>query len=171
MRDHHEIRAVLPQRHPLLLVDRVLDVRPGRSITAVKAVTATEPCYRDVPDGAPAASYAYPAPLMLESLGQAAALLWLAGAETGAVGDDHVLMFAAARGYRVEAAAFPGDLLRHEVALDSVKADTVFASGETWVGDRRLAVAPVLIAVRRPRSTLGPTATPPVSTAPHLIRR
>lgn len=149
MREHVEIKAILPQRHPLLLIDRVLDLVPGKSIRAVKAVTGTDPCYAGLPDGAESWRYAYPRSLMIESLGQAAALLWLDG-RAPTPDDDQVLMLVGARDYHFEGHALPGDVLRHEVWLDSVVADTAFASGETWVGDRRIATVATLIATRRP---------------------
>ncbi|HEU4421983.1 MAG TPA: hypothetical protein VFR67_05510 [Pilimelia sp.] len=165
-REHVDVRAVLPQRHPLLLVDRVLDLDPGRRISAVKAVTATEPCFAGIRDAAEAWRYDYPSSLLIESLGQTAALLWLDGREP-APDDDGVLMFVGARNYRFDGAAHPGDTLRHEVRLESVIADTAFASGETWVGDRRIATVETLIATRRPvrRSDPVPPAVP-ARTAP-----
>ncbi|MFV2101608.1 3-hydroxyacyl-ACP dehydratase FabZ family protein [Micromonospora sp. LOL_024] len=150
---HHQIRALLPQRYPLLLVDRVLTMTPGSRIEAVKTVTATEPCYRDLADDAPPGDYAYPASLLVESLGQTAALLWLAEAERP-VGDDHVLMFVGARDFVFDGAAYPGDVLRHTVHLERVIADTAFATGETYVGDRRIARVGTLMAARRPRTAL-----------------
>lgn len=140
-----EIRALLPHRHPFLLVDRVRAVEAGRRIWAEKAVTATEPCYRDA-DADP-----YPVPLMLESLGQAAALLWLS--EGGPLGGD-VIMLAAVRDYRVTGHARPGDVLRHVVKLDEVKAGTAFASGATWSAGRCIATVGTLIAVQRPSAVL-----------------
>lgn len=147
MREHADIRAVLPQRHPLLLVDRVLDLRPGSSIRTIKAVTGTEPCYADLPDGH--GCYAYPHSLLIESFGQSAALLWLDNQEL-ADDPERVLMFVGARNYRFEGSAHPGDVVRHEVQLDSVLVDTAIASGETWVGERRIATVTSLIAARRP---------------------
>jgi 3-hydroxymyristoyl/3-hydroxydecanoyl-(acyl carrier protein) dehydratase len=88
---------------------------------------------------------------MLESLGQAAALLWLA--QNGPLGGDAV-MLAAVRGYRVSGHARPGDVLHHVVQLDQVKAGTAFASGATWSAGRCIATAETLIAVRRPGSVL-----------------
>lgn len=149
MREHIDVRAALPQRHPLLLVDRVLDIEPGVSIRTIKAITGTEPCYAGIRDGAPSWCYDYPRSLMIESLGQTAALLWLDG-RVPIPDDDLVLMFVGARNYRFEGTARPGDVLRHEVRLDSVVADTAFATGETWVGDRRIAAVDTLIATRRP---------------------
>nr|WP_269440703.1 hypothetical protein [Micromonospora tarapacensis] len=157
--EHHQVRALLPQRYPLLLVDRVLAMTPGERIEAVKTVTATEPCYRDLTDDAPPGDYAYPASLMVESLGQTAALLWLADAD-GPVGDDHVLMFVGAREFAFDIAAYPGDVLRHVVHLERVIADTAFATGETYVGDRRIARVGTLMAARRRRTALtAPTGT------------
>lgn len=162
MLDHHDLRVLLPHGHPFVLVDRVLEVEPGRSLVATKAITGTEPCFRDVPAGAPAAHYRYPAPLLLESLGQAAALLWLLDA--GPVGEDFLLMFGAARGYRVLGGVFPGDVVRHEVRLEAVKADTIFAAGVTFVGDRPVAVADSLIAVQRPATVLATPGSVPEHT-------
>ena len=160
MLDHADIRAILPQRYPLLLVDRVLELDPGRFIRTIKTVTATDPCYAGLADGAETWRYEYPRSLMIESLGQSAALLWL-GDQLATPGDDRVLMFVGARSFCFEGAAHPGDVLRHEIRLDNVVADTAFASGETWIGDRRVATVATLIATRRPvrPSGLEPPAT------------
>ncbi|RZQ61097.1 3-hydroxyacyl-ACP dehydratase FabZ family protein [Amycolatopsis suaedae] len=149
MPDHATIRTILPQRYPLLLVDRVLGLEPGRSITTIKAVTGTEPCYAALPEGAEAHQYDYPASLLVESMGQSAALLWFGG-NAPAADDGATLMFVGARGFRFDGVARPGDVLRHEVVLESVIADTAIASGQTWVGDRRIASVDTLIATRRP---------------------
>ncbi|MDQ1722254.1 MAG: 3-hydroxyacyl-[acyl-carrier-protein] dehydratase [Pseudonocardiales bacterium] len=149
MREHADVRAVLPQRFPLLLVDRVLELDPGRCISTVKAVTGTDACFADLPEGAESWRYSYPCSLIIESFGQSAALLWLNG-RLPTPGDEQVLMFVGATNFCFEGAAYPGDVLRHEVRIDSVIADTAFASGEIWVGDRRLATVATLVATRRP---------------------
>ena len=160
--DAAQIRAALPQRHPLLLVDRVLTREPGRRIETLKAITATEPCYAHLPDGAAIDDYAYPVSLLIESFGQSAALLWLddSRGDTG----DRVLLFVGARGYTVEGRAFPGDVVRHVVHLEKVIAETAFATGESWVGERRIATVGTLLAARR-RLDLRPLTAPDQSTA------
>lgn len=168
MREHVDIKAVLPQRHPLLLVDRVLELDSGKHIRTVKAITGTEPCYAGLDDGAEGWRYDYPRSLMIESLGQSAALLWLDGHAPDPA-DERVLMFVGARDCRFEAAARPGDVLRHEVRLDSVFADTAFASGETWVGDRRIATVATLIATLRP--VRPPGFVPPTTPAGVTLQR
>ncbi|MEE3922546.1 hypothetical protein V2I01_42060 [Micromonospora sp. BRA006-A] len=58
------IRGLLPQRFPLLLVDRVVEVRPD-GIVAEKAVTAAEWCYAGLDETTPPEAYAYPVALLL----------------------------------------------------------------------------------------------------------
>ena len=43
--DIHEILAHLPHRYPFLLVDRVLEIEPNKSIHAYKNVTINEPFF------------------------------------------------------------------------------------------------------------------------------
>ena len=43
--DIHEILKRLPHRYPFLLVDRVLELEPGKSIRALKNVTVNEPFF------------------------------------------------------------------------------------------------------------------------------
>jgi len=153
--DHTAIRHVLPQGHPMVLVDRVVALDPGVSIVGLKAITGSEPCYQHLPAGLPPARYAYPVSLLMESFGQAAALLWFSKhGELGRTGDFNLLMFAAARSCRFDGAAYPGDVLRHIVELEHVVADTAFATGQTWVGHRRIATFGNMAAVIRHSSVL-----------------
>ena len=150
--DHAQIRGLLPQRHPILLLDRVLSVEPGESIRAIKAITASEPCYAGLPDGLGQDSYAYPVSLLLESFGQAAAVLWLLS--TAGLADGSVLMFAAARDCVIESRAYPGDVLCHTARLDRVLAGPAFVEGEPLAGGRRVAVMGSLIAAIRPSAAV-----------------
>jgi 3-hydroxyacyl-[acyl-carrier-protein] dehydratase len=164
------IRAALPQRHPLLLVDQVIARDPGRRIETIKAITATEPCYARLGEDASAEDYAYPVSLLIESFGQSAALLWLDEPSSDACDPpgDGVLLFVGARHYTVEGYAYPGDVVRHIVHLEHVVADTAFATGESWVGDRRIATVGTLMAARRPAGavTPPPAGAPPAAAAP-----
>jgi 3-hydroxyacyl-[acyl-carrier-protein] dehydratase len=149
--DHRQIRTLLPLRHPMLLVDRVVDLRPGVSIIGTKAVTTGEPCYDGLPEDLPAHRYAYPVSLMLESFGQTAALLWVQGEHALPTVSQRVLMLAALRECRILGRAYPGDVLYHHIQLDQLVHGNAFLSGQTRVGDRVVATMGSLIAVQRPR--------------------
>ena len=40
--DIGQIKKILPQRYPMLLIDRVLELEPGKSCKALKNVTGNE---------------------------------------------------------------------------------------------------------------------------------
>ncbi|MFJ8828431.1 3-hydroxyacyl-ACP dehydratase FabZ family protein [Micromonospora aurantiaca] len=149
------IRGLLPQRFPLLLVDRVVEVRPD-GIVAEKAVTAAEWCYAGLDETAPPEAYAYPVALLLESFGQAAALAWFlrAGAGVPGPGSGLLPLFVGVRELRLSGAAYPGDVLRHDVRLDKVVDGAAVASGTVTVGGRTTAVIGELIAAVRPGAAL-----------------
>lgn len=69
--DIHEIKNYLPHRYPFLLVDRVIEYNQGKSLTAIKNVTANEPFF----SGHFPYRAVMPGVLIVESIAQACALL------------------------------------------------------------------------------------------------
>ena len=69
--DINEIMQYLPHRYPFLMVDRVLEVTPGKSIVAIKNVSRNEEYFQGHFPHHPV----MPGVLIIESLAQAAALL------------------------------------------------------------------------------------------------
>jgi 3-hydroxyacyl-[acyl-carrier-protein] dehydratase len=159
-----EIRRILPHGPAMVLLDRVERLLPGREIRAVKLISGSEPCYAGLDDRLPLAAHAYPRSLVLESFGQAAAVLWL---RTEPPPPGQVLMFVAARECRFSGHAYPGDVLRHVVRLEHHRAGTAFVSGYSSVAGERIASFGSLAAVVRPRSALagGPATPPPLEGA------
>ena len=68
---HHEILRRLPHRYPFLLVDRVLECVPGKSIRALKNVTINEPFFPGHFPGRPV----MPGVMIIEALAQTAGIL------------------------------------------------------------------------------------------------
>lgn len=144
-----DISRILPHGHPMILLDRVVELRPGVALRAVKAISGSEPCYGGLGGGLPRDRYAYPASLLVESFGQAAAALWLSGAERPATAGV-VPMFAAAYRCVRTGSGYPGDTLCHAVRIEHANSKSAYASGETWAGSRRIASFGSLLAVLRP---------------------
>ncbi len=73
MSDVDEILRLLPHRYPFLMVDRVIAVDEGRSVTAVKCVTVNEPQFQGhFPD-----KPIFPGVLLTEAFAQVAGLVAL----------------------------------------------------------------------------------------------
>ena len=45
---HQQVRLILPQRYPILMVDQVLAYEDGHSIHAVKNISRNEPCFQNL---------------------------------------------------------------------------------------------------------------------------
>lgn len=69
--DIHEVMQHLPHRYPFLLVDRVLELEPGKRIVAYKNVTINEPFFVGHFPHHPV----MPGVLIMEALAQAAGIL------------------------------------------------------------------------------------------------
>jgi 3-hydroxyacyl-[acyl-carrier-protein] dehydratase len=149
-RSHAELYDLLPHRHPILLVDRIVDGEPGEWIETVKAVSAAEPCYAGLGDRSPAA-YAYPPALLLESFVQSAAVLWALTVRHDGGSLPGTLVLAGAKDVRFHRSALPGDTVRHRVRLTGVVGSNAFLSGETTLlgaGHPVLTVGSMVVAVR-----------------------
>ena len=44
--DINEIRALLPHRYPFLLIDRVVELEPGKRVRCYKSVSVNEPFFQ-----------------------------------------------------------------------------------------------------------------------------
>ncbi|GEM_PF-621450 len=71
--DIEDIRALLPHRYPFLLVDRVLELRPGESAVGLKNVTINEPFFTGHFPG----QAVMPGVLICEAMAQLAGLMIL----------------------------------------------------------------------------------------------
>ncbi|HXD00913.1 MAG TPA: 3-hydroxyacyl-ACP dehydratase FabZ [Verrucomicrobiae bacterium] len=70
--EFQEVKKHLKQRFPMLMVDRVLELEPGKTITALKNVTGSEIQFMGhFPDFA-----VMPGTLIVEAFGQSASLLF-----------------------------------------------------------------------------------------------
>ena len=104
--DMQAILQRLPHRYPFLLVDRVLECRPGESIRALKTVTYNEPFFPGHFPGRPV----MPGVMIIEALAQAAGILCFI---TANVVPDHTrpLYFVGIDKARFRRPVVPGDQL------------------------------------------------------------
>ena len=103
--DIRRILDALPHRYPLLLVDRVIDLRVGEEIHAVKAVSFNEQFFQGHFPGRPI----MPGVLQIEALAQAAAILAIETLELA--GSGKLVYFMAIEEAKFRNPVEPGVLL------------------------------------------------------------
>ncbi|MBV8495670.1 MAG: 3-hydroxyacyl-ACP dehydratase FabZ [Gammaproteobacteria bacterium] len=104
--DMQAILERLPHRYPFLLVDRVLECRPGESIRALKNVTCNEPFFPGHFPHRPV----MPGVMIIEALAQAAGILCFITANV-IPDDDTRFYFVGIDDARFRRPVVPGDQL------------------------------------------------------------
>lgn len=141
--DIHEVMKYLPHRHPFLLVDRVIEMKEGESIVALKNVTINEPFFNGHFPNRPV----MPGVLILEALAQAAGIL--AYKSTNTFPSEGVLYyFAGIDNARFRRVVEPGDQLRLEVKLLRAKREIWKLEGSAYV-DGELVCSAEFLSARR----------------------
>ncbi|MBN8807411.1 MAG: 3-hydroxyacyl-ACP dehydratase FabZ [Sphingomonas sp.] len=107
--DIKRVMAALPHRYPMLLVDRVEELIPDRSIAAIKAVSMNEEFFQGHFPERPI----MPGVLQVEALAQAAGVL--AVESLGLAGSGKLVYFMSIDGVKFRKPVEPGVLLRLEV--------------------------------------------------------
>jgi 3-hydroxyacyl-[acyl-carrier-protein] dehydratase len=160
----HEVERLLPHRFPMLLVDRVLDLVPGVSIAATKAITRNEQCYRKVGGHPTGACLEYPQALLIESWGQTAGILATSGS-AGSPGEeidarvaDRVMLLGGLTGITFHRPVLPGDVLHHRARLFRALSDTAIFEGETLCDGEVVMSVERMVMAFRPSGRLLPSA-------------
>lgn len=109
MLDAEQIRAILPHRYPFLLVDRILELEPGKRAVGLKCVTINEEFFQGHFPG----HAVMPGVLVLEAMAQVGGVLLL----TMSGNEGKLAYFGGMDNVRFRKTVLPGDVLITEVEL------------------------------------------------------
>lgn len=141
--DIQQILEHLPHRYPFLLIDRVLDVEPGKRIVALKNVSVNEHFFAGHFPHYPV----MPGVLVIEAMAQAAAILSFK--TRGHKPDAKSLYyFAGIDCARFKRPVVPGDQLMMEITAGRELRGIGKFCGTARVGDQMVAEAELLCAYR-----------------------
>jgi len=108
--DYQEIKRILPHRYPMLLVDRIVELVPGKYVKGYKNITGNE----DVFNGHFPQQAIFPGVMICEAMAQVAGVLGFV--TTGNKAEDgYLLLFAGLDNVRFKRQVIPGDRLDMEV--------------------------------------------------------
>ncbi|MGA6981827.1 MAG: 3-hydroxyacyl-ACP dehydratase FabZ [Candidatus Sulfotelmatobacter sp.] len=113
--DIHDILKILPHRYPLLLIDRVLELKRKERIVAIKNVTINEPFFVGHFPGLPI----MPGVLIVEAIAQAGGALLLTEVEDR---ENKVMVFTGIERAKFRRPVSPGDQVRIEVEVKGWRA-------------------------------------------------
>jgi len=141
--DIHEIFAHLPHRYPFLLVDRVIALEPGKSLTAIKNVTINEPFFQGHFPVRPV----FPGVLIIEALAQATGLLAFKSGDQAP--PSHSLFYLVGiDNARFKQPVEPGDQLILEIVVNKTLRGVWKFSGKAMVDGHLAASADLMCAAR-----------------------
>lgn len=142
MLDFEAIKKLLPQRYPYLMIDRVLELKPGKSIVAIKNVTGNEGYF----SGHFPEISVMPGTLIIEAMAQAAIII-VSVKEKKKTKKKPIYYLGSikARFYRP---VYPGDRLIIEASVDKLLAKGGYVSAKALV-DKELVSEGTLVYSKR----------------------
>ncbi len=143
MLDFEEIKKLIPQRFPFIMIDRITELEPGKRAVAVKNISGNDMVFLGhFPERA-----IMPGALILEAMAQTAIILF-ATSDKGGGGSQKQSYFFGSVKARFLHPAVPGDQLK--IAVENVKSLPTGAcvSGEVFVGEKKITEAELVFSVK-----------------------
>ena len=134
-----EIQEIIPHRWPFLLVDKVIEMKPGESVVGIKNITSGEFCFQGHFPDYPI----FPGVLIIEALAQAGAVAVLSLTEN----KGKLVLFAGVDGFRFRGPVYPGDSLRLEVNFTKMRGNIGKAAAKATVEGKTVAEGELIFAV------------------------
>jgi len=125
-----EVKEHLKQRFPLLMVDRVLELEPGKRIKTLKNVTGNEIQFL----GHFADFAIMPGTLIIEAIGQSASILFSSTTGKG-MNQREFMALAAVNDMRFLVPVLPGDTLTMEISVLKMTEEAALVEGVARVED------------------------------------
>ncbi|MGK0392084.1 MULTISPECIES: 3-hydroxyacyl-ACP dehydratase FabZ [Alcanivorax] len=144
MMDIKEVREYLPHRYPFLLIDRVLNIEPGKRIEALKNVTINEPFFNGHFPEEPI----MPGVLIIEAMAQAAGILGFV-TENKKPSDGYIYLLVGTDKARFKRQVVPGDTLHLFAEYVVIKRNIIKFTCEAQVDGKTVASAEMLVAEQK----------------------
>ncbi|WP_099222591.1 3-hydroxyacyl-ACP dehydratase FabZ [Listeria costaricensis] len=139
MLDIKKIKEILPHRYPFLLVDRVIEVDPGKRAVALKNVSANEPFFNGHFPEYPV----MPGVLIVEALAQTCGIAINQSEENR----NKIGLFAGINNCRFKRQVVPGDQLKLEAEITRLRGALAKAQVKATVDGEVACEAEIMVAL------------------------
>jgi 3-hydroxyacyl-[acyl-carrier-protein] dehydratase len=133
--DIQRIMQLIPHRYPFLMIDKMVDMYPGRSAVGIKNVTINEGIFQGHFPSHPI----FPGVLIVEAMAQTAAALVVH--TLGADSEGKLVYFMSLNNCRFRKPVGPGDTMRIEVTKVHARGNVWKFHGDVKVDDKIVAEA------------------------------
>ncbi|MBN2461026.1 MAG: bifunctional UDP-3-O-[3-hydroxymyristoyl] N-acetylglucosamine deacetylase/3-hydroxyacyl-ACP dehydratase [Candidatus Cloacimonetes bacterium] len=129
--DINAIQRILPHRYPFLMIDKIIEFEAGESITGIKNVTSNEPFFQGhFPDHP-----VMPGVLIVEAMAQTGGIMLLNALNNP---EEYVAYFASIDNVKFRKPVVPGDTLRFEMTVITMKRGLAKMHGDAYVGSYKV---------------------------------
>jgi 3-hydroxyacyl-[acyl-carrier-protein] dehydratase len=141
--DFEEIKKLIPQRFPFIMIDRILEVEPGKRAVAIKNVTGNDILFLGhFPEKA-----VFPGAAIIEAMAQTAIVLFATENRSVDEGEKPLYYFGSVKA-RFLNPVVPGDQIRITVVNVKSLPNGAFVSAEAFVDDRKISEADLVFSVK-----------------------
>jgi 3-hydroxyacyl-[acyl-carrier-protein] dehydratase len=141
--DFEEIKKLIPQRFPFIMIDRILEIEPGKHAIAVKSISGNDMVFLGhFPEKA-----VMPGALIIEAMAQTAIILFATNKKIEGSGKKPMYYFGSVKA-RFLHPALPGDQLKIKVVNVKTLPTGAFVSGEVFVDDKKITEAELVFSLK-----------------------
>lgn len=141
--DFEEIKKLIPQRFPFIMIDRVTNLEPGKEAVAVKNVSGNDIFFLGhFPDVA-----IMPGVAIIEAMAQTAIILFAAGKDEEK-GTKKQIYFLGSVKARFHHPVVPGDCMKIRAVNVKSLPNGAFVSAEASVDDKKVSEAELVFSVK-----------------------
>lgn len=141
--DFEDIKNIVPQRFPFIMIDKVLDLEPGKKGTAIKNISGNDIFFLGhFPDKA-----IMPGAAIIEAMAQASIILFATAKDRNAKKKLPIYYFGSVKA-RFYHPVVPGDQLRIEVVNIKSLPTGAYIAGEAFVEDKKVSEAELVFSAK-----------------------
>ncbi len=141
--DFEEIKKLIPQRFPFIMIDKIIEITPGKEVTAVKNISGNDIFFLGhFPEKA-----VMPGAAIIEAMAQASIILFASEKVANKEEKKPLYYFGSVKA-RFFHPVVPGDQLIIKVVNVKKLPTSAYVSGEAFVEDKKVSEAELVFSLR-----------------------